>query len=136
MFFGFFLKFHVVQSGVSKGVWFYDNTHRPGPKKQRNYAAYSPLQQDILNEHLQKGAWQFEMPDARGWNATINLEAMEQLCYGQIRYLELRDESGRVLFSWDMLNEGQIEYDDNRSHFDNLACFFYFTDFYYQLRFQ
>ena len=68
--------------------------------------AYSPLQQGILNENLQRGTWQFEMPDARGWNATINLEAMEQLCYGVVRYLQLRDESGRVLFSWDMLNEG------------------------------
>ena len=58
--------------------------------------AFPPLQQGILNENLERGTWEFEMADGRGYNATINLEAMEQLCYGVVRYLQLRDESGRV----------------------------------------
>ena len=43
----------VIKMGISDGIWYYDNTKRPGPSKQRNFAVYPKQQQDMLNESLQ-----------------------------------------------------------------------------------
>lgn len=76
------------------------------------------------------------MLDPKGYEADANLDSMEMECWNYTRYLELKDEQGRVLFSWDIINTEFTEYVNYRKHFDNLSCYLYYSQYHRQLRYE
>ena len=124
----------VVKMGLRNGIWYVDKTRKPGPSKQRNPYQHPEEQQAILNMRRWENVRRFYMQDHNGYQASFNLDAMEQDSWHYTRYLELRDRCGRVVFSWDIINAGVKEYDDERVHFDNLPCYLYYTQFHKQLK--
>ena len=117
------------------GIWYYDNTKQPGPTEQRNYVKYPSLQQDLLNEALRKNVSALILKDPRSkYDASVDLEIMEQICWGVVRAMKFTDRDGRVLISWDCLNEETVSYKNERSHFDTLSCYLYWKQYSCQLK--
>ena len=82
------------------GIWYYDKTKQPGRSNTRNYVKYPSPQQVLLNEALHKNVTALSLEDPRSkYPANVNLETMEQECWGVVRPMMFTDLHGRVLLS-------------------------------------
>ena len=88
-----------------------------------------------MNEALRKNVCALNLKDPRsGYDASVNLETMEHICWGVVRAMKFTDRDGRVLTSWDCLNEETVSYKNERLHFDNLSCYLYWKQYSCQLK--
>ena len=64
-----------------------------------------------MNDALRKNVTALSLEDPRSkYPANVNLEIMEQECWGVMRTMMFTDLHGRVLVSWDCLNEETLSY--------------------------